>query len=127
MRQLQLKIDYDDVMDTIWAPMLGNLTQNPLASVRPVCNEVYGSENPDCQLSAEPSPTRHTVEPGQRDTSPLRLAGGRQTSVASLKAVIHQKQTHRQHLVRPGRNAESQLVWGDLERGVDVLGEDGTP
>merc|ERR1712015_283342 len=36
MRQLQLKIDYDDVMDTIWAPVLGHLTQNPLASARPV-------------------------------------------------------------------------------------------
>ena len=29
--------------------------------------------------------------------------------------------------VRPGGNAESQLIWDDLEQGVDVLGEDGAP
>ena len=57
MCQLQLKIDYDDVMDTIWAPVLGNLTQNPVASVKPVCNEVYGSENPDYRPPAEPRQT----------------------------------------------------------------------
>ena len=57
MRQLQLKVNYDDVMDSIWAPMLGRLTQDPLANGRPVCSEVYGEESLARQLSAEPSHT----------------------------------------------------------------------
>ena len=57
-----------------------------------------------------------------------RLAENRQASATPLKAGTHYEQAHRQQRpVRPGRNAQSQLVWGDLERGVDVLGEDGTP
>ena len=89
---------------------------------------MYERANNDSQPSVEPGRnTRPRVKLGQCEIAQQQLTNGQPPLLTQPKANTTQPQSHWLRPIRPGGNAELQLVWDDLEQGVDVLAGDGTP
>ena len=134
MRQLKLQINYDEVSDEIWSPFLGHLVEADLVEDSPpqvsqldVCNNVYDEANSDSQLSAQPGRSARSGAPDPLAAAQQQLPVSWPVPLAQPQGNTTQPEDRRLWPMRPGGNAELQLIWDDLEQGVDVLGEDGAP